>query len=182
MFNAIRDCLFGNDNNTLTWATDVKADDERNAAEIIDFLYTTDRKGKELRDALNSKMNSKMNACGLREELAKALFKAMDIAVREARDLTPLLKDAKDKIYETIKEIGDFAEDHPIFCSLIVLGFLVLLMPWVLEAVGFAELGPIEGSLAAQWQRTHLGMVPKGSLFSFFQRLGMVWHLKVASV
>lgn len=31
------------------------------------------------------------------------------------------------------------------------------------------------GSFAAEWQAQYLGAVPKGSLFSFFQRLGMVW-------
>jgi len=33
------------------------------------------------------------------------------------------------------------------------------------------------GTFAAWWQRTYAGLVPKGSLFSFFQRLGMTkWH------
>ena len=31
------------------------------------------------------------------------------------------------------------------------------------------------GSFAAEWQAQYLGAVPKGSLFSYFQRLGMVW-------
>lgn len=29
------------------------------------------------------------------------------------------------------------------------------------------------GSFAAEWQSTYAGFVPKGSLFSFLQRLGM---------
>jgi hypothetical protein len=70
----------------------------------------------------------------------------------------------------------------------------VIIAPWVIEALGFAELGPLEGmsrlqcclvsakltyaagSFASWWQSTYGGLVPKGSLFSFFQRLGMVWH------
>ena len=35
----------------------------------------------------------------------------------------------------------------------------------------FCELG----SWAAAWQSEYMGLVPKGSLFSFFQRLGMTW-------
>ena len=31
------------------------------------------------------------------------------------------------------------------------------------------------GSFAATWQARYAGYVPKGSLFSFFQRLGMKW-------
>jgi hypothetical protein len=69
-------------------------------------------------------------------------------------------------------------------------------MPWVLEALGFAELGPVEGeidtsqiakkiliklsgSFAAWWQSTYRGYVTQKSLFSFFQRLGMVWRRSV---
>jgi hypothetical protein len=52
----------------------------------------------------------------------------------------------------------------------------VVIAPWVIEALGFAELGPVEGTFASWWQSTYGGLVPKGSLFSFFQRLGMVWH------
>ncbi|KAF2263400.1 hypothetical protein CC78DRAFT_581489 [Lojkania enalia] len=44
-------------------------------------------------------------------------------------------------------------------------------------ALGFGELGPIEGSFAALWQSRYAGYVPSGSLFSFFQRLGMTWQL-----
>lgn len=48
-----------------------------------------------------------------------------------------------------------------------------------LEILGFGELGPIEGSFAAGWQSRYAGYVPKGSLFSYFQRLGMKWHWDV---
>ena len=33
------------------------------------------------------------------------------------------------------------------------------------------------GTFAAWWQSTYGSSVPAGSLFSFFQRLGMVWKL-----
>ena len=31
------------------------------------------------------------------------------------------------------------------------------------------------GTWAAAWQSTYRGLVPKGSLFSYFQKLGMTW-------
>lgn len=80
------------------------------------------------------------------------------------------------------------------FCTVIALGVLVMIAPLVLEALGFAELGPIPGefdrtmsfhnvklistlgSFAATWQARYAGYVPKGSLFSFLQRLGMISH------
>lgn len=52
------------------------------------------------------------------------------------------MKDAFDKAVD--KAVG-FARDHPVWCAVIALGILVLLLPWALEALGFAETGPIAG-------------------------------------
>lgn len=69
-----------------------------------------------------------------------------------------------------------FAKEHPAYAVLIALGILAVLMPWALEILGFGELGPIEGSFAAAWQRTYADYVLKDPLFSYFQWLGMKWH------
>lgn len=69
-----------------------------------------------------------------------------------------------------------FAKEHPAYATLIALGILAVLMPWALEILGFGELGPIEGSFAAAWQRTYADYVPKDPLFSYSQWLGMKWH------
>lgn len=80
---------------------------------------------------------------------------------------------ARIAVERSTKEAIGFARDHPAYATLIALGVLAILTPWVIEALGFSELGPVEGSFAAAWQRLYAGFVPKGSLFSFFQRLGM---------
>ena len=53
------------------------------------------------------------------------------------------------KACEAAKAIEGFAADHPlataVFCTIIALGVLVVLTPFVLEALGFASLGPVEG-------------------------------------
>lgn len=88
------------------------------------------------------------------------------------------------------------------FATIVAVGVLVLVAPWAVEALGLAEMGPVAGkdaffcrgnntsghllfkcatadavsdSFAAWWQFTYAGFVPKNSLFSFFQRLGMIW-------
>jgi hypothetical protein len=54
-----------------------------------------------------------------------------------------------------------FVVEHPVFCTVVALGVLVsgcptllhmqltivkvIVSPWVIEALGFAELGPVEG-------------------------------------
>ncbi|CAK7222774.1 hypothetical protein SEUCBS140593_005016 [Sporothrix eucalyptigena] len=79
----------------------------------------------------------------------------------------------------TAPEIFSWMEDHPRLTTCIAFAAAVavlwVLAPWVLEAAGFGELGPIADSVAARLQMRYMGQVPKGSWFSFFQRLGMVW-------
>ncbi|KXJ87354.1 hypothetical protein Micbo1qcDRAFT_124713 [Microdochium bolleyi] len=86
---------------------------------------------------------------------------------------------AHDRAAEAAGAVFQFASDHPEvvagLLTIVAIGVLVLLAPMVVEALGFAELGPIEGSFAAWWESTYAGYIPRGSLFSFFQRLGMVW-------
>lgn len=95
-----------------------------------------------------------------------------------------------------------FAREHPVWTTLIALGILVILLPWVIEALGFGEAGPVAGMsfdhlfrflmgeyfanmylllgrFAAWWMRRYAGYVPKRSLYAFFQRLGMVWKRHV---
>ncbi|KAH7024399.1 uncharacterized protein B0I36DRAFT_162013 [Microdochium trichocladiopsis] len=89
------------------------------------------------------------------------------------------MKSAYDRSVDAAGTAFQFAEDHPVaaagLLTIVAVGVLVLLAPVVVEALGFAELGPVEGSFAAWWESTYAGYIPKGSLFSFFQRLGMLW-------
>ncbi len=54
----------------------------------------------------------------------------------------------KEAFEKSVKEATDFAHNHPVYFTLIALGILVILTPWAIEALGFGELGPIEGELA----------------------------------
>ena len=87
--------------------------------------------------------------------------------------------DAYDSATDAADRLFQFAKDHPVasagLLTIVAVGVLVILAPAVVEALGFAELGPLEGSFAAWWESTYAGFVPKGSLFSFLQRLGMTW-------
>ena len=56
------------------------------------------------------------------------------------------MKKAFDKASSAAKE---FAQKHPVYTAAIItiiaIGMLVVITPWVVEALGFGELGPIEG-------------------------------------
>ncbi len=67
------------------------------------------------------------------------------------------LKEAYDK---AVAAAVGFARDHPVWTTLIAIGILVVLLPWVLEGLGFGELGPIEGMLSPQHDKPG-GVVPR---------------------
>ncbi|KAJ9296065.1 hypothetical protein DTO271G3_5640 [Paecilomyces variotii] len=104
--------------------------------------------------------------------VSEALLSSLINVLKAGASMGTAVKEAFDKA--TYEAMG-FAREHPVYCAVIALGIMVILTPWCLEALGFAELGPIEGTFAARWQCMYAGYVPKGSLFSYFQRLGMVW-------
>ncbi|KAF2751051.1 hypothetical protein M011DRAFT_396104 [Sporormia fimetaria CBS 119925] len=145
---------------------------EEIATELVDAILSAEKGGREL----FLKLDNIVNPTGWSERVAEWLLVKLEAALRVANKLSPYVKDAYDKACEAAKATEGFVLDHPVFCTVIALGVLVIIAPWVIEALGFAELGPVEGSFAAAWQARYAGYVPKGSLFSFFQRLGMIWH------
>jgi len=48
----------------------------------------------------------------------------------------------------SVREGHEFAREHPVYFAVISLGMLVLFAPWALEALGFAEMGPVEGEIS----------------------------------
>ncbi|KAK4640526.1 hypothetical protein QC761_601960 [Podospora bellae-mahoneyi] len=79
-------------------------------------------------------------------------------------------------------DLIEYVKGHPyeiaatVLLSLVTFGVLVRLAPRVLVLLGFSAEGPVEGSWAAWFQSTYGGYVPKGSLMSYLQRLGMTWE------
>ena len=91
-----------------------------------------------------------------KERFAKSLLSIMERALIEK---TILLESPMGEAYEKATRAAEgiikgFVHDHPVWTAVIViviaLGMLYLMMPVVLEILGFGELGPIEGMLAYQ--------------------------------
>ncbi|KAF3008601.1 hypothetical protein E8E13_007782 [Curvularia kusanoi] len=144
--------------------------------EIANDVVNTILRAEKTGAGLKAELNSIVGSYGWKEYLAEKILDKLGAALQGAHDkLGPAIRDAYHKAWTAANEIEGFVIQHPVMCSIIALGVLVVIAPWVIEALGFAELGPVEGSFAAWWQSTYEGLVPKGSLFSFFQRLGMVW-------
>ncbi|KAF2995940.1 hypothetical protein E8E15_000298 [Penicillium rubens] len=110
------------------------------------------------------------------DAIARATLRGLENAIKAGAEMARAAADAAARSKDAAIE---FATDHPVYATLIALGILALLTPWALEIIGFGDLGPIEGSFAAAWQRQYAGYVPKRALFGYFQRLGMKWHWTV---
>lgn len=115
---------------------------------------------------------------GWTERLAMAILTGLSNAIKNG---TPMGKAATAALERALKDALQWAKEYPevVFCTIVALGILVVMTPWVIEALGFAAAGPIADTFAAWWQSRYAGYVPKGSLLSFFQRLGMVWKRHV---
>lgn len=48
----------------------------------------------------------------------------------------------------------DFARENSGTTALVALGIVVILLPSVIEILGFSSLGPANGSFASRWQST----------------------------
>lgn len=86
--------------------------------------------------------------------LAKAVFHNIESLLKEGRTrLSGAMADAFQKASDAVDTTENFARDHPLWAAavlaIVVLGILVLLAPYLLEALGFAELGPVEGEYFA---------------------------------
>jgi hypothetical protein len=114
-----------------------KQADKDVAAEIVDKLYSTEKHG----DALKAELQGIIQTNGWRESLAEAIFEALELAVRTGRTMGPALQNAYDRAVEEAKKIEGFVHGNPLLCSIIAVGIVALLMPWLLEALGFGLEG-----------------------------------------
>ncbi|KAL1792285.1 hypothetical protein ACET3X_008792 [Alternaria dauci] len=144
------------------------------ANDVVATLLTTSLIGP----ALHMHLDSVVGAAGWRSNMAKYVLEKLTAALQASHEkLGPTIRSAYQRAWEAAQSIEGFVIEHPVMCTVIALGVLAVVAPWVLEALGFAELGPVQGTFASWWQSSYAGLVPKNSLFSFFQRLGMVkWH------
>ncbi|TEA18550.1 hypothetical protein C8034_v010930 [Colletotrichum sidae] len=141
------------------------------ASEFVDILRMAEKGGKDL----ERRLKNIVVASSWTEGLAKMILSGVETLVQNRDTIGKVAREAIDKATELALALFEWAKEHPVFVTLVALGVLVIVAPWVIEALGFGELGPIADTFASWWQARYAGYVPKGSLFSFLQRLGMTW-------
>ncbi|KPM44933.1 hypothetical protein AK830_g1585 [Neonectria ditissima] len=148
------------------------------AGQIVEILRTAETSGNELEHRLKQVVSTN----GWTENLAKSILRGVEKILKDGAKASVALTEAADKATNTAKE---FAKKNPGYTiliaggTLIALGILIMLIPWVLDALGFGAAGPRLGSFAADWManiaRSEAGHVTKKSLYSWLQRMGMTW-------
>ena len=135
-------CCLGRQPKTIQLAAN--NDDTAQAAEsFVDTLFSAEKNGPKLHQALAEIIQT---AC-LEQYFARAVFEALQKAIETARPMGIALGETYKRVVREIDGIEGFVKEHPVVCAVIAIGILVVLAPWVIEALGFAEGGILEGEL-----------------------------------
>ncbi len=171
LFSAINDCLFGGPPEKMTSSTPAKirGDNEykdypskRSDQDISADIVALFRNADCITPQLSKEVNDLVGPQGWTENIAKAVLAALETIIKHGRDkVGGALNECIARAEEEAKSCFQFAKDHPYltagFVTIVAIGVLVFMAPWVVEALGFGELGPIAGmspSLYYQHRKT----------------------------
>ena len=112
------------------------------AAAICSALREAEKPGRDLDTAIKDIVSQ---AGGFSERIAAAILAALQKALKEGSPMRQAMREAYNKASDAAAGLPGFAREHPIFCTVIALGILVILAPAIIHALGFGLSGPIEG-------------------------------------
>ena len=118
------------------------------ATRIVDVFFEAEKKTTSLNVYISEIAHE---AGGWSEWLADRIRQGIEAALIAGKKMGALMTAAYDKACEAATVFEKFAADHPlatgVFVTVIAIGMLVFLAPYVLELLGFGIEGPIEGKL-----------------------------------
>lgn len=114
--------------------------------DVIQLLRVAEKNGPTLRRQVNDAVGEQ----GWTESIARAIVAGLEPLIKQGRDkIGPVLGDFIDKAEDAAKAVFAFPHQHPYltagFATIVAVGVLVLVAPWAVEALGFAEMGPVAG-------------------------------------
>lgn len=126
---------------------------------LIDILVNAPRSSL-YNEHLHQNLNDSIKAYNWTETLARSILAKLELVLSDASKFGGAPRDVCERV---AREVLEFAQDHPAYCTLIALGILVVIgMPWILEVLGFAELGPVEGKspMLSRYSGQYLTQIP----------------------
>lgn len=117
------------------------------ADRFLNILRTAKHAGPELQLRLRDNIAS---TSGWKDALAQKILDGIAAMIHEGDHLTGAMGEM---VGDVTQKARQFADEHPIYANLLVfggytllaIGILVLVAPWVLTALGFGEEGPVLG-------------------------------------
>jgi ElaB/YqjD/DUF883 family membrane-anchored ribosome-binding protein len=113
------------------------------ANDVVSTLLTTSLTGP----ALHMHLDGLVGATGWRSTIAQYVLEKLAAALQASHEhLGTTIRSAYERAWEAAQSVEGFVIKHPVMCTVIALGVLAVIAPWVLEALGFGELGPVAGT------------------------------------
>jgi hypothetical protein len=129
--------------------------DHPSKAEVADQIVAKLFAADSTNAILQADLKSTIHTYGWYDGLAAAVLAALEGAIRLGLEMGPVMKSAYEKAAIEVNKVEEWAGDHPematVLATLIALGVLAIMMPWLLAWLGFAEEGIVEGTLAARF-------------------------------
>lgn len=117
------------------------------ASQIVAKLFAADRNHA----ILKADLQSTIHTYGWYDGLAAAVLAALENAIKQGQEMGPAMKSAYEKAVAGVNSVKRWAEEHPVIAAvlitLIALGVLAILTPWLMAWLGFAEEGIVEGEM-----------------------------------
>ncbi|XTI89217.1 hypothetical protein V2W45_1237519, partial [Cenococcum geophilum] len=104
-----------------------------------------------------------------------AILAALENAIKIGEEMGLAVKTAYKKAVVAVNKVKEWAEVHPemtaVIITLITLGVLALIIPWLMAYLGFAKEGIIKGKFVTCFYTIYRGFILKGLLFLYLQSL-----------
>jgi hypothetical protein len=116
--------------------------------DIVAKLFAAERKD----EVLEADLRSTVHAHGWYEGLAAAVMEGIKRAIELGKEMGPVMRDAYDEAVAALNKVEEWAEEHPgmagVIITLIALGVMALVVPWMLTYLGFTGSGIAEGEFS----------------------------------
>lgn len=120
---------------------DYEISEDEVATNVLSILFRADKPAD-----VHRQLRDQIHAYGWTETLARRVLDGLVNAINAGLAMGGAMKEAFDR---ASSEAEKFVHEHPVLTAVIVtlvaMAILYMLMPWVISALGFGELGPIEG-------------------------------------